>query len=264
MMKIAFDLISDLHVDTWDQPFDWTGQSTSMMCVVAGDISQDREVVIETLTHLGECYRGVFYIDGNDEHRFNLDDLGESYRSLVEEIENIPNVTYMQDNVCVVDGVAFLGTNGWWTFDMDPNIDYDQSRMWFRDRNQLNDTAVNNVEAMAFSDYAYLAKSVERLQTHQDVKKIVLVTHTVPSVDLIAHDAELTGTYRLNCTGNSHILKVFQEDTERKISTWCFGHYHNNVDSNVAGIRFVNNCRGRGQTPWGKSVYYPKRIEVEI
>jgi hypothetical protein len=263
-MKLAFDLISDLHVDTWNGSFDWTGMATSMVCVVAGDISRDRDTVIKTLEHLGQCYRAVLYIDGNDEHRYSLDDLGESYRTLSEAIEKIPNVTYLQDNVCIVDGVAFLGTNAWWTFDLDPNIDYDQSRAWFRERYQINETEVNAVEAMAFNDYAYLAKSVERLQTHQDVKKIVLVTHTVPSVELVDHDPELFGTYRLNCTGNSHILKVFKNDTERKISTWCFGHYHNDVDNLIVGVRFVNNCRGRGNTPWSKSVYYPKRIEVNL
>ena len=198
-MKLAFDLISDLHVDTWEEPFDWTGLATSMVCVVAGDISRDRSTVLKTLEHLSNCYRGVFYIDGNDEHRYTLDDLGESYRSLASEIEKIPNVTYLQDNVCIVDGVAFLGTNGWWTFDMDSEIDYDQTRQWFRERYQINETEVNNVEAMAFNDYAYLAKSVERLQTHQDVKKIVLVTHTVPSVELVDHDPELSGTYTQLC-----------------------------------------------------------------
>jgi predicted phosphodiesterase len=263
-MKLAFDLISDLHIETWEGSFDWTGQSTSMICVVAGDIARDRDIVIKTLTHLGQCYRAVFYIDGNDEHRFSLDDMGESYRSLAKQIEQIPNVTYLQDNVCIVDGVAFLGTNAWWTFDLDSEIDYDQSRQWFRERYQINEPEVNNVEAMAFNDYAYLAKSVERLQTHRDVKKIVLVTHTVPSLQLIDHDLELAGTYRLNCTGNSHILKVFQNDTERKISTWCFGHYHNDVDHEIAGVRFVNNCRGRRGTAWSKSVYYPKRIEVTL
>ena len=263
-MKLAFDLISDLHIETWDQDFDWTGLPTSMVCVVAGDISRDRETVIKTLTHLGQCYRAVFYIDGNDEHRYSLDNLGESYQTLARQIKKIPNVTYLQDNMCIVDGVAFLGTNGWWTYDMDPEIDYDQSRRWFRERYQINELEVNNVEAMAFNDYAYLAKSVERLQTHQDVKKIVLVTHTVPSVELVDHDLEITGTYRLNCTGNSHILKVFEYDSERKISTWCFGHYHNDADHVIAGVRFVNNCRGRGHTPWSKSVYYPKRIEVDL
>jgi hypothetical protein len=160
--------------------------------------------------------------------------------------------------------VAFLGTNAWWTFDMDPYIDYDQSREWFRDRYRIDRTAVDAVESMALNDFAYLAKSIERLQTHQDVKKIVIVTHTVPCVDLIKHDNELANTYRLNSSGNSHIMKAVAGDTESKIHTWCFGHYHGDVDSWLGGVRYVNNCRGRGNTPWSKSVYYPKRIEIDF
>ena len=51
-------------------------------------------------------------------------------------------------------------------------------------------------------------------------------------------------------------------DTEMKISHWCFGHYHGAVDQNVNGIRFVNNCRGRGDTPYRQDAYFPKRIDV--
>ena len=263
-MRFAFDLISDLHVETWDQPFDWTGQATSMLCVVAGDVSRDREILKQTLTHLGQCYRAVFFIDGNDEHRWRLDDLGASYREIDQEIAAIPNVVYLQDNVVITDGVAFLGTNGWWTYDMDPTIDYDQTRMWFQDRYKTDSTVADAIEAMALQDFAYLARSVERLQKHQDVKKIVLVTHTVPMVSLIAHDLELAENYRMNCTGNSHIFKTLSMDTEDKIAAWCFGHYHNDIDVVASDIRFVNNCRGRGGTPWSKSVYYPRRIEIDI
>jgi len=68
-MSFAFDLISDLHVETWGD-FIWTGQATSPYCVVAGDIARDRNVVIDALKHLGQCYQAVFYVDGNDEHRY--------------------------------------------------------------------------------------------------------------------------------------------------------------------------------------------------
>ena len=263
-MKFAFDLISDLHIESWDQPFDWTGQATAPLCVVAGDVSRDREILRQTLTHLGECYRAVFFIDGNDEHRWSLDDLGTSYREIDQMISSISNVVYLQDNVVITNGVAFLGTNGWWTHDMDPNIDYDQTRLWFQDRYKVDSTVADSVEAMALQDFAYLARSVERLQKHQDVKKIVLVTHTVPMVTLVTHDLEIVDTYRMNCTGNSHIYKTLSMDTEDKIAAWCFGHYHNDVDVVAGDIRFVNNCRGRGNTPWSKSVYYPRRIEIDI
>ena len=106
--------------------FDWTGLATSPMCIVAGDISTDVEIVRETLEHLGQCYQAVFYIDGNNEHRYSLDSISDSYNILEEAIADIDNVVFLQDNCVIVNGVAIVGTNGWWTYDLDPSIDDEQ------------------------------------------------------------------------------------------------------------------------------------------
>jgi hypothetical protein len=264
VMKLAFDLISDLHVETWDA-FDWTGQPTSPYCVVAGDVAQDRSLVIDVLTHLGECYRGgVFYIDGNDEHRHYFANLGDSYRDLHAQVSQIDNVVYMQDNVIITNGVAFLATNGWWTFDFDPELDQDQSMAWWQQHADADSTAPNSVLNMAHHDAAYLANSVHKLQTHQEVKSIVLITHTVPAPWIITHDIDLVDHWRYNGMGNTFIESVLDQDTERKIKTWCFGHYHKTVDQLREGIRYVNNPRGRGHTDWCQPAYYPRRIEIEF
>jgi hypothetical protein len=59
-MQFSFDLISDLHVESWDQ-FDWSDKPTSPYCVVAGDIARDRQLVVDTLSHLGTVYAGVLH-----------------------------------------------------------------------------------------------------------------------------------------------------------------------------------------------------------
>jgi len=51
-MKVAFDLISDLHIDTWNEPFDWTGRATSPYAIVAGDIAEDRKLLSDALTNI--------------------------------------------------------------------------------------------------------------------------------------------------------------------------------------------------------------------
>jgi predicted phosphodiesterase len=263
-MQFSFDLISDLHVETWDQEFDWSGQATSQFCVVAGDVARDRDTVFSTLTNVSDGYQATFYIDGNDEHKDWMDDISSSYQNLAKNIEENEDLVFLQDNVVIIDGVAILATNGWWSFDLDVNIDSDQSRMWFQERSHLTREQIDMIEAMAFNDAKYLSSSVQRLQTHPDVKKIVIVTHTVPCLDLIKHDVDLDGNYRMNSTGNPYLLDCLNYDTEKKISTWCFGHYHGDVDCVINGIRFVNNCHGRGNTAWNKSVYHPKRITIDI
>jgi LysR family hydrogen peroxide-inducible transcriptional activator len=38
----------------------------------------------------------------------------------------------LYDDVVVINGVAFIGTNGWWGFDFDPLIDSEQTAQWYR------------------------------------------------------------------------------------------------------------------------------------
>jgi len=262
-MQFSFDLISDLHVDTWPNGFDWTGQPTSTYCVVAGDVAADRKTLRSALKHLGRCYHAVFYVDGNDEHANTIEDLGESYRSLVRDIGNIPNVVYLQDNVVIINGVALLGTNGWWGYDFDPALDLDQCQAWHREKYLMRQEHVDAIAAMSRQDANYMRRSVAKLQTHKDVAAIVVVTHTVPTVDVINHDIDLVDTWRYNVMGNTDMQSVHQSDTEEKIHTWCFGHYHKSMDRSVNGVRYVSNCKGRGGTLWSQSVYHPKRITIE-
>jgi predicted phosphohydrolase len=263
-MQFTFDLISDLHLAAKDT-FDWTGLATSPVCIVAGDIAMDVEIVKETLEHLGQCYQAVFYIDGNNEHRYNLDSISQSYNILGEAIADIDNVVFLQDNCVIVNGVAIVGTNGWWTYDLDPGIDDEQCRLWYCDVMDVSMSVTGAIHSLAYNDVAYLRNSIKTLQTHPEVRSIVLVTHTVPSVSLIEHDIEITSTYKFNVMGNSIMQMVLDSDTENKVKTWCFGHYHNPIDQYQHGIRYVNNCRGRveGSAQWSPT-YYPKRIVVDV
>lgn len=266
-MAMTFDLISDLHLETWPEEIDFSGQATSPVCVVAGDVARDHGLVKKFIKHLSNCYAAVFYIDGNDEHRLQLDNLDASYARLNQTLRRLPRVTYLQDNVVVIDGVAILGTNGWWGFDLDETLDLEGSQQWMKNRFEARVPEVvidpQKILDTSRKDAAYLVSSVQRLQTHQDVKKIVIVTHTVPEADLIKHDIDLAHKYDFNVMGNRLMHMVHTNDTEKKIHTWCFGHYHGSVDRILNGIRYVNNCRGRGDTPHRIHVYYPKRIVVD-
>lgn len=262
MMSFTFDLISDLHVDTWPEN-NWEDIATSPVCVVAGDISSDRKQVVDTLKRLGKAYQAVFYIDGNDEHQAYLGNLGYSYADLVSRINKIPNIVYLQDNVVVMNGVAIIGTNGWWGFDLDLAVDGVSSAEWYREKFDLSNSAIKAISKMATNDASYLINSVKRLQTHKDVERIVVVTHTVPGAELIEHDIDLAGHLKFNTMGNRYMDHVLEADTERKIHTWCFGHYHGSVDQVRNNVRYLNNCRGRGNTPYHQYVYHPRRIVID-
>ena len=264
-MQFSFDLISDLHLDHDGtvQEFNWHGQATSRFCIVAGDIARNRNLVIRTLEHLGSCYQAVFYIDGNDEHKNYMDDLGRSYYDLRERINRLRNVHFLQDHVIVTDGIALLATNGWWAYNFDPDADPDNIRqIWLDDSPDLIGVETSMIEAFHHNDAAYIKRSIKRLQLHNDVKKIVVVTHTVPNINLVNYDLKLTNSWRYGVIGNRSMEAVLELDTEKKIHTWCFGHYHGPVDRIIDGVRFVNNCRGRAGS--ANTVYFPKKIVVDL
>lgn len=262
-MTLTFDLISDLHVETWSE-FDWTACATSPICVLAGDVARDPDILQGTLQHLAECYQKVFYIDGNEEHKYHWDDLDRNYSDIAAMVAAIPDLVYLRDNVVIIQGVAFLGSNVWWDWNFDTGIDQIQSKAWFQDRQQCNPHVADMIAAHSKNDLDYLYDGIKRLQSHQDVKKIVVISHTVPSVNLICHDVDLEGTCRINTMGNSLAERLRSADSKKKISHWCFGHYHGSIDKEIDNVRYVNNCRGRGSTPYSQYVYHPLRIEVPL
>jgi hypothetical protein len=130
-------------------------------------------------------------------------------------------------HVVVIEGIAILGCNGW-------ALEADQI-----DLNELR-----------FEDTAYLARSIRKLQTHLDVKKILCVTNSVPDIELYYGevpflDPDYTDlTYALN------------SDTESKVHTWIFGTHKKIVDTQIGKIKYINN-------PYYKiKPYWPKRITL--
>ena len=266
-MKIHFDLISDLHVDTWDETFSWEGKATSPYAVVAGDISRERADIRPVLEEISKHYLMTMFVDGNDEHRWGLDNLGESYETLKEDIGQIDNFIFLQDDCLVIDNIAFVGTNGWCTYDFglgESSQSYLDCKQWCQETYKISMYATQQVEAMAMSDAGFLCRTVKKLQTHPDIKKIVMISHFVPDARLLKHDIHLDNSHRLGTTGNSWLTRCLEEDHEKKIDTWCFGHYHSDIEMNLDGIRYLNNARGRNGTDWCKPVYYPKRIEIDF
>lgn len=258
-MQISFDLISDLWLD--NNQLDWSLQATSPICVVAGNVAGDRKTVIDFLTHLSSCYQQVLYIDGDAEHKNYLFELERSLRDLKNQIAKIKNVQFLVDNVVIINGVAFVGTNGWWSFDFDPCVDATQTAQWYLS-NLTQPCDIEQIILSSLNDAAYLGHAIEKLQILPDVRKIVVVSHTVPTPTLIEHDVDLIGSYKFNVMGNQLLDRARNLDTESKITTWCFGHYHGSVDQSINQVQYVNNCRGQLGSNQYQYAYYAKKIVV--
>ena len=232
MQDIGFDLIADLNLKSSDE-LDWSHKSTSLYCLVAGNVSSDLRVVRETLKHLSNYYQGVFYVPGTLEYE-SATDIPDRLAQLKGMTSNIKNVAMMNQHVAIIDGIALLGVNGWNSSRLDGD-DFDMYSVIARE-----------------TELEYLGQSISRLQRHLDVKKVIVLTNAVPHPDLYFREKP---TYVDDQTPLSNVLTF---DTEKKVSHWVFGSYDKLVDKNIDGITYVNN------PVIDKSIYYAKRITLSV
>ena len=231
-MEIGFDVISDLNL-TSEESFNWEGKATSLYCIVAGNVSEDLRTIHQTLAHLGRFYQGVFYISGSLEEKNTESD--KRNREIAKVCRSIKNVAYLHNHVVIVDGVAIVGVNG-----------------WFGNYESVDLISDIRTSSMNYEDVTYLQSTIEKLQLHMDVKKIIIASHCVPGEALYfgENPSEIEDLVALQ-----HALI---SDTESKVCSWVFGSYSKVVDTNIDGINYVNNSYFK------RSPYWAKRIVVKL
>lgn len=232
MQDIGFDVISDLQLSPEDS-FNWEGKATSLYCIVAGNVSSDLRTILQTLAHLGRFYQGVFFVPGTLEYD-NADYINKRTQELISIIDPIPNVHMLHHNVVIIDGVAILGANGW-------------------NNGGATDTLEEmGVTAARFEDMTYLNKSIEKLQMHLDVKKIIVVTNAVPNQDLYFGQIPKIVKHQIPL----HVSLV--SDTEQKVKCWIFGTYDKSADTNIGDVNYINNPYLK------KNPYWAKRLTLSV
>jgi len=254
---MKYDLGSDLHVDInagriGMVRFKEMKNAGSDTIVLAGDISNDPELTVKVLAMAASAYENVIFVDGNHEHysngKYGLDVSG-AMGFFKEAIDLIPNVTYLSgDNNVIIDDTMFVGANAWYDFRMAPP-QYTPEKCKEAWETSLNDFRLSNFdvepEVLAGIQSALIADQVSKAQDNDDVKKIVVVTHTVPNTKGLLVKNNPSWDILNGCFGNSTMSNVWQVDTNRKIIHAVCGHTHypnDFVDND--GIRFVINPRG--------------------
>lgn len=231
-MELSFDIISDLYLDEHSD-FNWQDKPTSLFCIVPGNITSDLTTLCKVFLQLKKVYQGVFFIDGTLENNL-YDNKDTRIKELNKICSSIPNVIYLHSNVVIVEGVALVGINGW------------QPDMGVPDEIELFQNKLAR-----YDDIYYLDKTIEKLQLHNDVKKIVIISNSVPSKDLYYGELPdfIDELFPVNALGN---------DTENKVVKWIYGTSDKLVDTIINGVNFVNNPKV------DRNPYYPKRITVEV
>jgi hypothetical protein len=226
----TIDLISDLKIEDVTE-FDWEHKSTSLYCIIAGNLSSDYDVLYEVLATLSKKYVGVFYIDGSLEHE-SLYEYEENVEKIKDICDEIPNVVYLHDNVVVMNGIAFIGINGWYNSTIElQELDELHALRYYRNQ-----------------DIAYLGKTLKGFQDNEEVDKIIVISSSVPN-DSLMFDPALS-------TNDPEPCLSLVMDFNHKVNVWLYGGSSIPADTTYENRRFVNNPKFVNQP------YWPKCIEI--
>lgn len=256
---MQFNLISDLHVEHWPDSIEWKGLGTSLVAVIVGDVSQDLDIMYQTVVEISKHYRHVVYVDGNHEHndRGNINARREEIQQMFAKYRNI---TFLYRNTVVLDSVAFVGANGWFSFDFcEPFMTKQECFHSLLDEGKDQAVMFEQWE-MAMEDADHMAQVIGTLNSDPGVKEIVMVTHTVPDRRLtwLKDDHNI---HFLGVQGSSFLEKLKDLNTKGKMTTWVFGHLHQAKDEVLDGIRYISNPRGIPEHQNAQKIYYPKFIK---
>lgn len=262
---MKFDLISDLHRDFWNEneQVNWDGIGTSLVACILGDISSDINIAYKTIVDISKHYKYTIFVDGNHEHD-NQCGFQERNQQLKNELSKYQNIVYLNRSAIVIDGTAFVGANGWWTFDyMEPDVTREEAYWYFLTNNIYSEPFMHEVHQTAIDDAKIMSEIVAKLSNDSSVREIVLLTHTSPSKEFMdfKNFSSNHPAYFSKC-GNSNLKRILKFDRSKKIKIWCFGHVHQEFDEVVKNIRYICHPRGRKDDCPENLFYYPKMIEI--
>lgn len=255
-MSINFDLISDLHLDTLDD-FTWEGKATSLFCIVAGNISASHDVLFGFLETIEHYYEAVFFIDGDLEHEQFDGDFDKSYTSIRDTLEEMERVFFLHENIVILPNATLLATNGWTTFDFTSQHTVDETQDFLEQREGLPIDVSNNIFKLAITDQHYMYNSIESVQEMDEVKNLIVITNSVPCPEFIKHNFDYDGTVLGDTCGNGGIRACLENDLNKKVTTWLFGKYPDDIEYDVDGVRYVSNPG----TNKDLDIYYPRIIK---
>lgn len=259
---LKFDLVSDLHVEFWPQPVDWDALRTNDIVIVAGDVADTLEETKKELERLSTAYKTVLYIDGNHEFCEKIYHGGEDAADFDDRVRlaiaHLPNVYFLKDGPVIIDGTAIIGRNGHWDYKALDGVTPEEGQAAVVHKLRISEEDGALFARQARQDVNDLKDMVRELNKDPGIHSILVVTHTMPSKDLIPSIPNLPPFF--TNLANSEMTEVLKEDVNGKITTWVFGHWHRAKEDTVNGIHYLSHPRGTPNKH--KPEYKPLSVEV--
>ena len=260
MDNLSIDIVSDLHIDQWDdtidskypcgirsyQPYNFN-DSTSDILVIAGDISDNLDMSLKFIDEISSKYKYVLFVDGNHEHVLRYPKLFTD-DEIYEKVKNLNNkkLFYLNKDHFKIGDTVFVGVCGWWDYnsslDIKRNLGYFKNWIPEFTKDQSLEF-IHNVTEKSKLEAKILQEAIDKYQKDTSINNIIVVTHTVPIDECCSEEPGFKEKNVISTQLNTNLRRIINE--KNKISHWIFGHTHDHHECKHNNIHLICNPRGR-------------------
>lgn len=244
---MKFRLLSDLHLEFEENILDFDPvplqEDAETVLILAGDIAVGTDA-LPFLDAMAKRFYHVIYILGNHEYYHNeVNKLRKQWR----EAELPENVTFLDNDVTIIDGVRIVGGTLWTDFGGED---------WFamqRAKDGMNDFYCVKIkeghEETGYRKRRWLPQDAVRAhkETLFTITETVREPHDGPTIVVthhLPHPLCVNDKFKNNPLNPAYMTNLDMYIEEYDIDVWCHGHTHDNVDIEVHGTRILCNPRG--------------------
>lgn len=237
-MKIA--LHSDLHTEKSQIELDNLEQAD--LLILAGDIGNQRTLPIffDRLRQSAPHLPTLMVLGNHERFHLRLDESVPIYKELCQQF----NIRLLDNEAVIFQDVLFCGTTLWSNFQTAVNqeeaIRWSEEHLY--DFKMIYEDEHTLLRAQTMIEYNQQAQVFlhESLQKVVDVRKKVVISHFLPSIELI-EPTYLQDEYARNKTA---YWANELPDLYNLCDVWLYGHSHCNVVKTINRTLFLSNQRG--------------------
>lgn len=200
------------------------------ICVLAGDIGNPYHSNYDQfMDHMNKNMKKTFIIPGNHEYYNNWRTIEETNNYLSKLFSRYPNISFLNNSTEHYENHCFIGTTLWSKI---TNPSYE----------------INDVHAIPKFDYiSYNRMNMLAIDFINDEleknKKCIVITHHVPSPDLIHIKYKTPNMVPYNQWFSCDMSSVIAEH-HKNITCWIYGHTHTPSVEKIHDIPFLCNPIG--------------------
>jgi len=244
--------VSDLHLEFsyGDVRLNELPTDKDTVLILAGDIgiASKPHTYLKFFEDKANRFRDVIYILGNHEHYKGS--FTKSKNRIKDTLAEFVNVSVIEKETIVIDGVAFVGATLWTDMNHHDCLCMNNSQLMMSDYSSIrfgptaepwkfNLKPVNTVEDHINAKH-YIFKEIKK---QKDVgNKVVVISHHLPSYLSLAQ--EFKGDTSGGSLNGAYASELFEDIMDTQPNIWIHGHTHSSFDYKIGDTNVICNPRG--------------------